>query len=68
MRSLLCAGNTKEYIIIYKPEKQHKMFFHNLRNIDNRNKWKDYVIVTQVKLNLELDVLVICDQSMFIQF
>ena len=33
--------------------------FFNLRIIDNRNKWKNYVIVTGVKLNVELDVLII---------
>ena len=33
--------------------------FFNLRNIDDRNKCKNYVIVAQVKLSLELDALVI---------
>ena len=27
--------------------------------MDNRSKWKNYVIVTRVKLSVELDVLVI---------
>ena len=29
----------------------------NLRKIDNRIKWKNYVIVTRVKLSVELNVL-----------
>ena len=33
--------------------------FFNLRKIDNRNEWKNYVIVGEVKLNLELDAFVI---------
>ena len=41
--------------------------FFNLRKIDNRNKWKNYVIVTRVKLSVELDVLVIREQPIFIQ-
>ena len=43
------------------------MYFFNLRKIDNRTKWKNYVIVTRVKLGVELDVLVIREQSIFIQ-
>ena len=38
------------------------MFFLNLRKIDNRNIWKNYVIFVQVKLNLDLDAIVICEQ------
>ena len=34
-------------------------FFFNLRTIDYRNKKKNYVIVAQVKLNLELYALII---------
>ena len=44
-----------------------KYIFFNLRKIDNRNKWKNYVIVTRVKLSVELDVLVIHEQPIFIQ-
>ena len=33
----------------------------------NRNKWKNYAIVTRVKLSVELDVLVIREQPIFIQ-
>ena len=44
-----------------------QIFFFNLRKIDNRNKWKNYVIVTRVKLSDELDVLVIREQPIFIQ-
>ena len=29
--------------------------FFNLRKIDNHDKWKNYVIVAEVQLNLELD-------------
>ena len=43
-----------------------KYIFFNLRKID-RNKWKNYVIVTPVKLSIELDVLAICKQLIFIQ-
>ena len=39
------------------------MFYFNLRKIDNHNKWKNYLIVAQVKLNLKLDALVIREQS-----
>ena len=38
----------------------------NLRKIDNRNKWNNCVIVTRVKLSVELDVLVIREQPIFI--
>ena len=35
-----------------------KCYFFNLSKIDNCNKWKNYVIVTRVKLSVELDILV----------
>ena len=41
-----------------------KNFFFNLRKVDNSNKWKNYVIVTRVKLSVKLDALVV--QSIFI--
>ena len=41
-----------------------KYFFCNLRKVDNSNKWKNYVIVTRVKLSVKLDALVL--QSIFI--
>ena len=41
-----------------------KYFFFNLRKVDNSNKWKNYVIVTRVKLSVKLDALVV--QSIFI--
>ena len=41
--------------------------FFNLIEIYSRNKWKNYVIVAQVKLNLELDALVMREDSIFIQ-
>ena len=31
----------------------------NLRKVDNSNKWKNYVIVTRVKLSVKLDALVV---------
>ena len=34
--------------------------------MDNRNKWKNYVIVAYLELNLELDTLVIYEQPIFI--
>ena len=38
--------------------------FVNLKTIDNRIKWKNYVTVTRVKLSVELDVeLVIRERS-----
>ena len=37
----------------------HKVFFFNLRKVDNSNKWKNYVIVTRVKLSVKLDALVV---------
>ena len=40
----LNQNNRTKYINIY------------IRKIDNRNKWKNYVIVTRVKLSDELDV------------
>ena len=43
------------------------MYFFNLREIDNCNKWKNYFIVASVKLSLEIDALVLLEQSMFIQ-
>ena len=33
--------------------------FFNLRKVDNSNKWKNYVIVTRVKLSVKLDALVV---------
>ena len=44
-----------------------KYIIFNLRKMVNRNKWKNYVIVTRVKLSVELDVLVIREQQIFIQ-
>ena len=44
-----------------------KYIFFNLRKIDNRNKWKNYVIVNRPKLSVELDVLVIREQPILIQ-
>ena len=44
---------------IYLDQNNHTKYFFNLRKIDNRNKWKNYVIVTRVKLSGELDILVI---------
>ena len=44
-----------------------KYIFFDLRKIDDRNKWKNYVIDTRVKLSVELDVLVIREQQIFIQ-
>ena len=41
--------------------------FFNLRKIDNGNKWKNYVIFTRVILSVELDVLVIFEQPIFMQ-
>ena len=35
--------------------------------MDNRNKWKNQDIVTQVILSVDLDVLVIREQPIFIQ-
>ena len=35
--------------------------------MDNRNIWKNYPIGTRVKLSVELDVLVIREQPIFIQ-
>ena len=43
------------------------MGFCDLRKIDNRNIWKNYVIVTRVELSVELDVLVIREKPIFIQ-
>ena len=36
-----------------------EIFFFNLREIDDRKKWKNYVIVTRVKLSVKLDALVV---------
>ena len=44
--------------IITRITAQNIIYF-NLRKIDNRNKWKNYVIFTRVRLSVELDVLVI---------
>ena len=43
------------------------MFFFNLRKIDDRNEWKDYVVVTRVKLSVELDILVMHEQPILIK-
>ena len=48
-------------------QNNHTKYFFNLSKIDNRNKWKNYVIVTRVKLSVELDVLVMREQPLFIQ-
>ena len=42
-------------------------YFFILRKIDNRNKWKNYVVVFRVKLSVELNVLLIREQPIFIQ-
>ena len=42
--------------------------FFNLRIFDNHNILNNYVTVAQVELDLEIDALVICEQSIFIQF
>ena len=42
-----------------------QIFFFNLRKIDN--KWKNYIIITRVKLSVELDILAIHEQQIFIQ-
>ena len=44
-----------------------KYIFFNLRKIDNRNKWENYVIDAGVKLSVELNVLVIREQPILIQ-
>ena len=41
-------------------------YFFILRKIDNRNKWKNYVVVFRVKLSVELNVLLIREQPIFI--
>ena len=38
---------------IYLNQYNRTNFFFNIRKIDNRNKWKNYVIVTRVKLSVE---------------
>ena len=43
-------------------------YVFNRRIIDNLNKLKNYVIVAEIKLNLELEALVIREQSIFKQF
>ena len=48
---------------IYQNNRTNYYFF-NLRKVDNSNKWKNYVIVTRVKLSVKLDALVV--QSIFI--
>ena len=45
---------------------QNKYFF-NLKKIDNRNKWKNYLTVIRVKLSVELNVLVKREKPIFIQ-
>ena len=54
-------------LIYLNQNNRTKYIFFNLRKIDNRNKWKNYVIVARVKLSVELDVLVIREQPIFIQ-
>ena len=51
------SGNINIHIV-YNQNNRTKYIFFNLRKIDNRNKWKNYVIVTRVKLSVKLDVLV----------
>ena len=60
---MFCATQT---LILYANNQNNrtKYFFFNLRKVDNSNKWKDYVIVTRVKLSVKLDALVV--QSIFI--
>ena len=53
--------------VAYKQNNRKKYIFFDLRKIDNRNKWKNYVIVTRVELSVELDVLVILKQPIFPQ-
>ena len=36
--------------------------------VDNRDKRKNYVLFVQVELNFELDALIICKYSIFMQF
>ena len=55
-------------IDLSESEKPNKILFLKIRKIDNHNKCKNYVIVTRVKLSVELDVLVIRERSIFIQF
>ena len=43
------------------------IFFFNHRKIDHRNKWNNYVIATRVELSVELDVLAIREQLIFIE-
>ena len=43
------------------------IIFFNLRKIDNSNKWMNYVIFTRVRLSVELDVLVIREQPIYIE-
>ena len=52
---------------IYLNQYNRTNFFFNIRKIDNRNKWKNHVIVTRVKLSVELDILVIREQPIFMQ-
>ena len=47
---------------------RRKYIFFNLRKIDNRNKLKNYVIATRVKLSVEIDVLVIREQPILYNF
>ena len=50
-----------------RPESTENVSF-NLRKTDNRNKWKNYVIVASVKVSLVLDALVIYKKLIFIKF
>ena len=62
-----CTAASCEYGGKTNQNNYTKYTFFNLRKIDNRNEWKNYVIVTRVRLSVESDVLVIREQSIFIQ-
>ena len=50
---------TYEGVGLKKTRITAQSIFFNLRKVDNSNKWKNYVIVTRVKLNVKLDALVV---------
>ena len=54
----------KQYSKHRNQNNRTKYFVFNLRKVDNSNKWKNYVIVTRVKLSVKLYALVV--QSIFI--
>ena len=59
---------TFETYNIRNQDNRTKYFFSDQRKIDNRNTWKKYVIVTRVKLSVELDVLVIREHPILYNF